>query len=155
MFFNSRSYATHRAANERELYIFPFLPSSHPLRRCLRKNQLYPAISIGLHAKMSTLYCHRYIIRADIGISHFPGAMVARSGADRGRGADQTTNPRICSCDIERACTCRVEPRDSHKNQQVIMRGELASQTRYFSIVRYISSLREIRYIFQSSYFAR
>jgi len=57
----------------RTLYLFlPSLFSPPPSRCCLRKNQLYPAISIGLHAKMSTLYCyHRHIIR-DIGTSHFP-----------------------------------------------------------------------------------
>lgn len=50
----------------------PLLPAPMPRSCCLRKNQLYPAISIGLHAKMSTLYCyHRHIIRG-IGTSHFP-----------------------------------------------------------------------------------
>lgn len=125
-----------RAANERELYISPFLPlrPSPPGRRCLRKNQLYPAISIGLHAKTSTLYCyHRHIIR-DIGTSHFPvgGRRIgSHVRANRGREADRTTNPRVCSCDIERAFTRRVSPDrcDSHKNRQPIIHGKLASQT--------------------------
>lgn len=114
----------------------PFLPllSSPSGRRCLRKNQLYPAISIGLHAKTSTLYCyHRHIIR-DIGTSHFPvgGRRIgSHVRANRGREADRTTNPRVCSCDIERAFTRRVSPDrcDSHKNRQPIIHGELASQT--------------------------
>lgn len=68
MFFNSRSYTTscEREAN----FISLPRPPLASARRCLRKNQLYPAISIGLHAKMSTLYCyHRHIIH-DIGTSH-------------------------------------------------------------------------------------
>lgn len=52
--------------NERESELYIGLVSSLPptscVVRCLRKNQVYPAISIELHAKISTLYCyHRHI----------------------------------------------------------------------------------------------
>lgn len=51
-----------------------------------------------------------------------------RVRADRGREADQMTNPRVCSRDIERAFTRRLSSgRSAYKNRQPIMRGELAS----------------------------
>lgn len=150
MFFNSRSYTTSCRERTRTLYL------SLPGRRCLQKNQLYPAISIGLHAKTSTLYCyHRHIIR-DIGTSHFPVSgrgIGSHVRANRGREADQTTNPCVCSYDIETAFIHIAYPpvdmpRDSHKNRQLIMHGELVAYLASLLFQQCISSLREIRSAF-------
>lgn len=83
--------------NANFISLSPFLPSSLPVRRCLRKNQLYPAISIGLHAKMSTLYCcHCHIIR-DISTSHFPvgGCGIVRSRWPRPRSRSNGKSVRM------------------------------------------------------------
>jgi len=114
MFFNSRSYTT--SANERELYISSSPLSSPP--------PLPPPV---LFAKESTLsrYFHRTACE-NVNFILLPSPYYTRyryiplSGrwlwnrvhvrVDRGREADQTTNPHVCSRDIERAFTRRVIP---------------------------------------------
>lgn len=96
-----------RERNASELYIVSTIRV--PWAAQQRKNQLYPSISIGLNAKMSTLYCcHRHIIR-DIGTFRSLAAAKDRPRirADRGREADRATNPRTIAADIERAFTSR------------------------------------------------
>lgn len=127
-------------------------PLSLPSRCCLRKNQLYPAISIGLHAKMSTLYCyHRHIIR-DIGTSHFPvggcgiGHTFALTAAAKPIKRQIHTYTRAISKELLHVVWSpgRGAPRDSHKNRQSIMHGKFVSQTWIFTfpIVRCLSAPR-------------
>lgn len=135
MFFNSRSYTSSCRERTRTLYLS--LPPS-------------PLLSLwaALFAKESTLsrYFHRTACE-NVNFILLPSPYYTRyryiplSGrrpqdrshvrANRGREADRTTNPRVCSCDIERAFTRRVSPDrcDSHKNRQPIIHGELVANT--------------------------
>lgn len=123
----------------------PVRPAFAPARRCLRKNQLYPAISIGLHAKMSTLYCHylpyytRY--RCAIPPSERDRARTRTDRDTRDARSNDKSVVRVRFTDIERAFDVphpvvgcgAVRIKIGINGRQPSMRGELESQTRYLT----------------------